>query len=181
MGEVDSKTGWVQIRRAIANDALALAQFGARTFSEAFGADNTPADLALHLERAWHPRLQRAEIADVGLDTLLVCDSQGQIAGFAQLRAACAPECVATVRPAEIKRFYVDKPWQGRGVARQLMDAVLEQARAHHAREVWLGVWERNLRGQAFYRKCGFRQVGTQIFVVGNDPQTDHVMLLELT
>jgi ribosomal protein S18 acetylase RimI-like enzyme len=180
VSEVDSKGGTVLIRRANADDAEALAQFGARTFLEAFGADNSPQDLALHLEGAWHPRLQRAEIADPGLDTLLACDPGGQFAGFAQLRAASAPDCVPTLSPAEITRFYIDRPWQGRGVAHQLMDAVLEQARAHHAREVWLGTWERNLRGQAFYRKYGFRQVGTQVFVVGNDPQTDHVMLLEL-
>ena len=41
-------------------------------------------------------------------------------------------------------------------------------------------MWERNERAQAFYRKHGFRKVGTQIFVVGSDPQTDHVMLREL-
>ena len=52
-----------------------------------------------------------------------------------------------------------------------------DKARARGARELWLGVWERNERAQAFYRKCGFRKVGTQIFVVGTDPQTDHVML----
>jgi ribosomal protein S18 acetylase RimI-like enzyme len=42
---------------------------------------------------------------------------------------------------------------------------------------LWLGVWERNERAQAFYRKHGFRKAGTQIFVVGTDPQTDHVMM----
>ena len=31
-----------------------------------------------------------------------------------------------------------------------------------------------------FYRKCGFEKVGSQIFVVGSDPQTDHVMLRSL-
>ena len=77
------------------------------------------------------------------------------------------------------KRFYVDKPWHGQGLARSLMDAAEKAARARGAREFWLGVWERNERAQAFYRKCGFRKVGTQIFVVGTDPQTDNVMLRE--
>jgi ribosomal protein S18 acetylase RimI-like enzyme len=61
------------------------------------------------------------------------------------------------------------------------MSAVEREAKARGARELWLGVWERNERAQAFYRKCGFRAVGTQIFVVGNDPQTDQVMLKEIT
>ena len=164
------------IRRATVADAAALAEFGARTFFETFAADNTAEDMRLHLESAWHPDLQRAEILDAGLDTLLAC-AGGQIAGFAQLRPAQPPAGIAASNPVELKRFYVDKPWQGQGLARQLMEAVERQARAHAARELWLGVWERNERAQAFYRKCGFHKVGTQIFVVGTDPQTDHVML----
>lgn len=170
----------VAIRRATADDAAALAEFGARTFFETFAADNTPEDMQLYLAATWSPELQRAEILDAGLDTLLACDSRGTLAGFAQLRAAHAPAGMATVNPVELKRFYVDKPWQGQGLAHELMRAVETHARMRGARELWLGVFERNERAQAFYRKHGFRQVGTQIFVVGTDPQTDHIMLREL-
>ena len=164
------------IRAATVADTQALAEFGARTFFETFAADNTPEDMRLHLKSAWHPDLQRAEILDAGLDTLLAFVG-GQLAGFAQLRPAPPPAGIGALKPVELKRFYVDKPWQGQGVARALMDAVEQRARAHEARELWLGVWERNERAHAFYRKCGFCKVGTQIFVVGTDPQTDHVML----
>ncbi|HEU4779666.1 MAG TPA: GNAT family N-acetyltransferase [Steroidobacteraceae bacterium] len=178
--EVDSQRTAVRIRRATVADAAALAEIGARTFFETFAAENTPDDMRLFLASTWHPDLQRAEILDEGLDTLLACDERGGLAGFAQARVAHPPTEIATQNPVELKRFYVDKPWQGRGVARQLMDAVETQTRARDAHELWLGVWERNERAQAFYRKCGFRKVGTQIFVVGNDPQTDHVMLKNL-
>jgi len=170
----------VAIRRATVDDAAALAEFGARTFFETFAKDNTVEDMRLHLASAWGAELQRAEILDDEIDTLLACDAKGGLAGFAQLRPGHAPACVATVQPVELLRFYVDKPWQGQGVAHQLMEAAESQARTRGARELWLGVWERNERAQAFYRKRGFRKVGTQIFVVGTDPQTDHVMLREL-
>jgi ribosomal protein S18 acetylase RimI-like enzyme len=170
----------VVIRRAAESDAAALAEFGARTFCETFAADNTPEDMRLHLASAWAPALQRAEILDADTDTLLVCDTRGVLAGFAQLRSGHAPAGIATVQPVELLRFYVDKPWHGQGVADLLMKAVEGQARERGARELWLGVWERNRRAQAFYRKNGFRQVSTQIFVLGTDPQTDHVMLREL-
>jgi ribosomal protein S18 acetylase RimI-like enzyme len=168
------------IRRATAADAAALSEFGARTFFETFAADNKPEDMRLLLESAWRTELQRAEIADPRIDTLLACDARGALAGFAQLWADSAPACVATREAIELKRFYIDKPWQGQGLARRLMDAVEAHVRERGARELWLGVWERNERAQAFYRKCGFRLVGTQIFVVGTDPQTDHVMLRDL-
>lgn len=169
-----------QIRHATAQDAAALAEFGARTFSETFAAENTADDMRLHLASAWSPALQLAEIEDPELDTLLAFSSQGALAAFAQLRADYAPAAVPTERAFEIKRFYVDRPWHGSGLARELMSAVEALARRRDARELWLGVWERNPRAQAFYRKCGFEKVGKQIFVVGTDPQTDHVMLRRL-
>jgi diamine N-acetyltransferase len=177
---VVSQPEHVRIRRATVADAAALAEFGARTFYETFVSDNTPEDMAMHLASAWHPDIQRAEIEDAALDTLLACAENGRLAGFAQLRAAQPPAGIAARKPVELKRFYVDKPWQGQGLARRLMDAVDLQARARGASELWLGVFERNERAQAFYRKCGFRNVGSQIFVVGTDPQRDHVMLREL-
>ncbi|HEV7605857.1 MAG TPA: GNAT family N-acetyltransferase [Steroidobacteraceae bacterium] len=180
-GNVDRhESAPVGIRRATVADAAALAEFGARTFYETFAADNTTEDMRLHLAEAWRPELQRAEILDPQVDTLLACDARGTLAGFAQLHAGHAPAGIATVQPVELLRFYVDKPWQGRGLAHQLMREVETQARLRGARELWLGVWERNERAQAFYRKHGFRQVGKKTFVVGTDPQTDHVMLREL-
>jgi ribosomal protein S18 acetylase RimI-like enzyme len=169
-----------EIRRATEADIAALSEFGARTFKESFGKDNTPEDMEKHLTSAWRPDLQRAEVLNPALDTLLARDPAGVLAGFAQLRDQHAPQGVPTSRPVELWRFYVDQPWQGRGLARALMTAVEDSARARGGRELWLGVWERNERAQAFYRKCGFEKVGTQIFVVGSDPQTDHVMLRKL-
>lgn len=169
-----------EIRRATEADVAALTEFGARTFRESFGKDNTPEDMEKHLNSAWRPELQRAEVLDPTLDTLLARDANGTLAGFAQLRDKHAPPGVTTTMPVELWRFYVDKPWQGRGLARALMTAAEDSARARGGRELWLGVWERNERAQAFYRKCGFEKVGSQVFVVGTDPQTDHVMLRPL-
>ena len=170
----------MHIRRATVDDAEALSEIGARTFFETFAADNTPEDMQMFLETTWRPDLQRAEILDEGLDTLLACDASGAIAAFAQLRVNHPPPGIVVRAPVELKRFYVDKAWHGRGLARSLMGAAEQAARARGACEFWLGVWERNERAQAFYRKCGFRKVGTHIFVVGTDPQTDHVMLREI-
>lgn len=170
----------LRIRIANAADADALAEFGARTFYETFAADNTPEDMSQFLASTWTPSLQLAEIQDPKLDTLLAVNGEGSLAGFAQVYAGPVPDCVSGEKPVELKRFYIDKPWHGRGLARDLMAAVERAAKARGARSMWLGVWERNDRAQAFYRKCGFQTVGKKIFVVGTDPQTDNVMSREL-
>src|SRR5262245_55164583 len=124
------------IRRGTPADAALLAEFGARTFFETFAADNSAEDMAKHLASAWSPALQEAELRDPLLETLLAVDAAGSLAGFAQLRAEYAPACVPTRAPIELKRLYVDKPWQGRGLARALMNEVERAARARGAREL---------------------------------------------
>jgi ribosomal protein S18 acetylase RimI-like enzyme len=170
----------VSIRPGRPDDAGALAAFGARTFRDAFGAENTAADMDLYVARAYGEATQRAELANPGMLTLLA-EVDGQLAGYAQVREGDAPACVVGGDPIELWRFYVDGAWHGRGVAQALMRAVLDAARSRAARTIWLAVWERNPRAQAFYGKSGFVEVGLQPFVLGTDAQTDRVMARSLT
>ena len=72
------------IRRAVSVDARALAELGARTFSQAFGADNRAEDLAVHLEEFYGEAQQRREIDDPGFVTLLAVDGE-RLIGFCLL------------------------------------------------------------------------------------------------
>ena len=169
----------VRVRRGVPDDAARLAALAARTFSEAFGADNRPSDLAAHVEASYGVRQQTGELIDRDYITLLA-EVDGELAAFAQLRRGEVPSCVRSDAAVELMRFYVDARWHGRGVAQRLMQHVREGARELGARELWLGVWERNPRAIAFYAKCGFRDVGTKDFFVGPDRQTDRVMVAQL-
>ena len=79
--------------------------------------------------------------------------------------------------PGEIQRLYVARDYHGRGVAHDLMKACLDEMTRHGSDVVWLGVWERNPRAIAFYRKFGFKEAGHHVFAPGNDPQRDVVMV----
>jgi len=117
----------ITIRHGTPADAARLAEFAARTFRDAFAAENKPEDMALHLAKSFGAAQQTAE--------------------------------------------------HGRGLARMLMTRVEAEARARKAGTLWLGVWERNGRARAFYRKCGFTDAGSQGFRLGTDPQTDRVLV----
>jgi ketosteroid isomerase-like protein len=78
-------------------------------------------------------------------------------------------------------RFYVDRRFVGGGLAAPLMRRALDAARRRDATAIWLGVWERNARAIAFYRKCGFADAGAQPFMLGADVQTDRIMVRPLS
>lgn len=165
----------VVVRRATTADAALLAEVAARTFYDTFADSNTPEDMEKFLSSTYSEEIQRKEIEDASMTTLLAeCD--GTVAGFAQIKMAKAPNCVKGPSPIEIKRFYVEKSFHGRGVAQELMRTAEEIARAAGAKTIWLGVWEHNDRAIAFYRKIGFFPVGNQPFLVGTDLQTDLVL-----
>lgn len=163
------------VRRASPADGSLLADFGARTFTDTFGAQNRPEDLAVHLAAAFGVPQQTAELASPDYVTLLGYTS-GLLAAFAQLRRTTPPAAVTGPSPVELHRFYVDRPWHGRGLAAQLMSAAEEAARVLRGHTLWLSVWEHNPRARAFYAKCGFADVGTTDFFVGPDRQTDRVL-----
>ena len=168
------------IRRADPRDAGALAALGARTFADTFGADNTPEDLQAYLAGTYGEVQQRAEFSNPDIITVVVEES-GALVAFSQVRRGAAPPCVTLESPVEIWRFYVDRAWHGRGVAAALMAAAVGAARELGGRSVWLSVWERNPRAIAFYTKSGFSDVGSKVFVVGSDHQTDRVMARDIT
>lgn len=157
-------------------DAAGLADLAARTFRDTFAADNNPEDLTVHMAQAYGPIQQGRELEDPDIATLLV-DVGEELAAYAQLRRGPVPPCVTADAPIELWRFYVSQGWHGRGIAQALMRRVEEDAGRAGARTLWLGVWERNERAKAFYRKCGFVDVGTHVFMVGSDAQTDHIMV----
>ena len=168
------------IRRADAADAARLAEFAARTFAETFGAQNTTEDMAAHLASAYGIVQQGSEIANPQIVTLLLEEEAAELAAYAQVRRNDAPIQPPLESAVELWRFYVDRPWHGRGLAAPLMDAAKQAAAALGGRQMWLSVWERNPRAIGFYTKSGFRIVGSKAFLVGSDRQTDHVMVADL-
>jgi len=169
----------VTVRRATAADAATLSTFGRRVFHETFAPHNEPHHLNAYLDEAYTEERQRSEIEDPSIHTLLI-EENDQLLAFAQLRDAAPPPGVTVADPIELWRFYVDPARHGQGVAPILMTAVEQRARAQDARTLWLGVWEKNTRAQAFYRKQGFTVAGAQLFMMGSDPQRDLVMVKSL-
>jgi diamine N-acetyltransferase len=166
-------SGTLVIRKATPADAAALSAFGARTFGEAFGADNTASDMEAYLAEAFSPSIQLAEISDPASAMTLVLESGGlaeALAGYMYL--------VVDPDPASLflKRIYVDKEWQGSGLGGLLIEEAGRECRRRGRRRLWLTVWERNPRAVAFYERAGFRISGTTTFQLGDDIQTDFVM-----
>ena len=163
------------IRRGDARDVDLLVDLGVTTFTETFAHLNSAEDMNAYLSSAFDRDRVAAEVADPS-STFFVAEVDGVGAGYAKLYAGEAETCVEGPKPIELVRLYVLQAWLGRRVGAALMEACLEHARREGYETLWLGVWEHNERAKAFYRKWGFREVGSHLFLLGSDAQTDLIM-----
>lgn len=174
-----SASGTPRVRPANAADAAPLAELGARTFRDAFGALNDPIELARHLAANYGEARQREEIANPAWTTLLA-EVNGVMVGYAQSLQAAPPVELPPSGAWLLRRLYLEQAWTGRGVGRILIEAIIADARRRGGTMLWLTTWERAAQAIAFYRKQGFVEAGRTTFLVGNDPQTDLVFTLRL-
>jgi len=164
------------IRRARPDEDVPLTALMARLFVASYGhsadADNVAAFVAKNYGRAQQTR----ELTDPRFRTY-VLEHDGEWAGYAQLKIPSpAPVALDAAAPAEVHRFYLDPRWHGRGLARPLMDTLEHEARAGGADALWLYVWQQAPQAIRFYEKCGFRVVGTSVFMVGAHATDDWTM-----
>ena len=170
----------MNIRYGTTEDAKMLAELGAKTFYDTFAKDNTPENMDAYLKRSFSPEIQFNELSESDV-IFLIAESEKIPLGYAQLIMNSEDEAINRTKLLEIRRIYASQEYIGTGVGKELMKATIREARQRGCDCVWLGVWEKNKRAIEFYKKWGFREVGMHIFSVGDDPQNDFVMELELT
>jgi len=162
----------ITFRRGVPADAGALLRLAVRTYYETFAELNTPENMQAYLSTAFTLDGITADLANPAI-TFHVAENEGEPIGYAKLVAGAPPECVHGERAIEIERFYLDRRWHGSGVAMTLMEICIGHAQEQGFTTIYLGVWEKNFRAQAFYRKWGFDRVGEHVFHMGEDPQVD--------
>jgi ribosomal protein S18 acetylase RimI-like enzyme len=88
------------------------------------------------------------------IETVLVAELDGHVAGFACLRVV---PCVLYDQPyAELTELYVELAFRRRGIGRALILRAEELARARGAADLLIMTGTGNLAAQALYRAAGY-------------------------
>ena len=173
--------GQLNIRQATVDDAKLLTDLAYTTFWDAFAhhPKNAPDDLNHYMRQAFNVEQIATELSD-DKNIFLIAELDGDAAGYSKIIVDNIEPGITAERPVELSRLYSHQKHLGQGVGQSLMDACFERAREEGRDVMWLGVWEYNPRAQRFYEKNGFRVVGSHVFQLGEDPQTDLLMQREL-
>ena len=171
----------ITIREATLDDAKLLTDLAYTTFWDAFAhhPKNAPDDLNHYMRQAFSLDQTTKELGEEK-SIFLIAEIEAEAAGYAKIIIDNIEPGIAAERPVELNRLYSHQQFLGRGIGQALMDACFERAVAEGRDVMWLGVWEFNPRAQRFYEKNGFRVVGSHVFQLGEDAQTDLLMQKEL-
>lgn len=160
------------IREAGADDASALALIGAATFLETFAGILDGDAIVSHCAAQHTEAAYRALLCAGARAWIAEAQPGGAPIGFALIGK---PDLAAALDgDIELKRIYSLSRFHGSGLGAGLMKQALEAARGY--RRLLLGVYARNERALAFYRKQGFADLGTRQFNVGGKLYDDLVL-----
>jgi ribosomal protein S18 acetylase RimI-like enzyme len=163
----------VTYRDAAVDDAAALDRIFDVTFCDTFGHLYRPEDLQMFLSSfgvaEWEEHLRDPSFA------CRIAEVDGEPVGYAKLGPVKLP--VEDDQSAILlDQLYVLKEHHGAGIARELMDWALAEAKARGADAMYLTVYVENHRARRFYDRYGFEAVGRYDFMVGNHADEDIIM-----
>jgi ribosomal protein S18 acetylase RimI-like enzyme len=168
------------VRTATNKDALVIADLSRETFYNAFASANTKADMDKFMNEVFTREKLMAEL-DLPNNIFLLAFNGDEVAGYARLRDKSIPETtLGTDNILEIVRIYAVSSETGKGTGSVLMNESIARARKKNREYIWLGVWEKNERAIRFYERFGFKKFGEHDFILGNDVQTDWLMMLKI-
>lgn len=155
--------------------ASALGLMARQVFSDTFAHLYDPAPFMQFLDGAYGPagRMER-DLADPSI-RWRVAAIDDQPIGYAKLSPLVAAAPAPHPGAMELQQLYVLQPWHGKGVAEELMSWAVDTARSAGAPEIYLTVFDHNIRAKRFYTRHGFSEVGHCTFSLGDRVDDDRV------
>lgn len=152
------------IRKLNINEGEQFLLLRQKTFTEAYAAYNTPADMDYYLNHFFCLEEWNKEYNDPNVTFFVAVNDANEFCGYMKLNRKGGPDCTTQKPSLTISSIYVLKTFYGKGLANELMSAAIETAKQEGYNSIVLAVWKENARAIAYYKKTGFLEVGETTF-----------------
>lgn len=165
----------IVIRKTAIENLNNLFLLAKKIFVETFESQNNPEDFWRYINEAYTLDKFTEAYNEKGSQFFEVMEGT-TIIGYARLRENNEVDNYLGKNHIELQRIYIDAPYQGKGIANDLLKACEKHAATLNKEWLWLGVWEHNPKAQQFYKKNGYEKFSEHKFMMGSDEQTDWLM-----
>lgn len=161
-------------RPATADDDLCLGVLSTQVFLDTYAPQGVRPALAREVLAQHSVATYAALLADARI-TILLAECAGHLVGFSQVGNGTGHAMVRDAAAAELKRLYVQQPFTGRGVGRDLLRHAEKAAAARGGDTLWLTAYTGNARALQFYPRCGYEELGTTVYTFGGEDYPNRV------
>lgn len=169
----------IVIRKVTEDDLNTLINISKKTFDDTFRPDNKDEVIDHYLKTSFTKEKMMTQLNDPHSEFYFAL-IEDQVAGYLKINTNEAQTENITDSSLEIERIYVDKTFQKQGIGKHLYEKAVSRAQNQNIKKIWLGVWEYNHNALDFYKKIGFKHIDSHVFQMGDEAQTDYIMMLDL-
>ncbi|TXC92876.1 GNAT family N-acetyltransferase [Metabacillus litoralis] len=169
----------VKLTKCNQEDLQRLQAISIETFNDTFKDQNSTENMTTYIQKAFNLKQLEKELANHSSQFFFVLYNN-EVSGYLKVNINDAQSEEMGEETLEIERIYIKNKFQKHGLGKSLLNKAIEIAMEHHKNKVWLGVWEKNENATAFYVKMGFVQTDAHSFYMGDEEQTDFIMMKTL-
>ena len=162
------------IRGVVQADIPFLAKLAQITYSETFGHTMSNDDL----QDALNQRSEKYFLSIIDQDVVLVAEDNNQLVGFIQFGNVTLDSIPTTDNDIELNKIYIEKDYQGKGIGKKLIEAMLNHDRLDGIDNIYLDVFTENEKAIELYKKYDFRIIGKTPFII-NDQILGYNLLMK--
>jgi GNAT superfamily N-acetyltransferase len=168
-------------RTAVPADALCLSVLATQVFLDTYAAQGIRPAIAREARQCLSEEAF-AEILAHPRSAILLAEIADHQVGFAQLTHGRTHDLLPPeARAAELNRLYVQRPFLGQGIGKELLARAETLARAQGADLLWLTAWIGNAHALRFYSSQGYQDVGASVYTFEGDTYETRLFVKYLT
>lgn len=164
----------MRIRQGERRDAQSLSALAIQVWLHTYATQGISAPIASYVLSEFTHEKFEALLSEES-SAVLVAESNANLVGYAAVTAGKACP-VRTNAKVELATLYVQAPFVGQGVGRELLGRAEQWARQRASTSLWLTVNSRNVHAIDFYAKHGYTQLGITYFGLGHEQHENLVL-----
>jgi len=151
------------IVKANEKDFQLLADIGKISYIESHGRSAKAADINIYLNEKFSYEAFKDELKDLkNIYHIIYHDNQP--AGYSKIMLNTPHSNIQIKNITKLERLYLQKEFYGLKLGFELFNLNFELSKNSNQAGMWLFVWKENHRAVSFYKKIGFKVIGSYDF-----------------
>jgi GNAT superfamily N-acetyltransferase len=167
------------IVKATIKDAKILSKIGTQSFIESHGISAPEKDISNYVALKFTKEVFETELKDLNNVFHVLYYNEKPI-GYSKIIYNISQDNIPYKNVTKLERLYVLEEFHHLKLGLQLFNFNIQESKKHHQNGMWLYTWIENHKAINFYKKAGFKIVGSYDFKISETHSNpNHQMLLE--